>query len=172
MRKVILTIAATAILGVSFAAPKANAIVGFATGSKVTKVIGGVIGVGGGVGIAATARLWGEGIPALKAIPLLFGVVAVVGIVILDDGTTSDIRYVEINQDQANKLGLTKSQMNEFNANVEIFNAIKDDISSNISDKTSQQEITSGWNNALKELNVSKDATIGLVKVTQAIFQK
>jgi hypothetical protein len=161
----------TAIMTVSLLTPKANALVGLLMGSPVGSTIGAVVGVLGGVGVASTAGLAGGAVPALGAIPILAGAVGVLGVVVLEDGTTADIRYTYLTDKQASKIGLEPTQATEFNSNVEIFNGIKDQIAMTVDSHTPQSEIVLKWQTALNDYHVSESAKIALVRVSEQIFK-
>ncbi len=161
------------LLALSFSAPRAEALVGWLISEPITTTIGGAAALGGGIKfvMAASSAVYSEAgmIGAMLAANSALAVLGI-GLIVLEDQSVSDVHYKKINDEQAQKLGLTHGQKDAYNANTHIFNAIKDQIASNLNEGITIQDTKLQWEQHLQTFNVSSDAIVGLEHVSQGLM--
>lgn len=152
MRKSLFSLMLVGVLTITtLYSPKSEALVGVIFKKKVVKVIGGIGAIGGTtIGVSGLAMATGSsatlGSAIVGAIFIAYGIaIGGVGLIILDDGTLADIEFTKIdvnNSEQYINLGLTKSQVEVYNSELEMLNSIRQTIISEVdeSDNTDQAE--------------------------------
>ncbi len=149
---------------------KSEAAVGLIISSKSTRVVGGVMAVGG-VGAVGTAilsnALLGNSYLMLGVAAL--GVVGVgVGLLVLDE-KNADLKFTEISTDLASQLEISEREMKIYNAQIGDLNFVKVMIESQVTAQVTDQEIKNLWDEY--QVVLSPETMVVASKVAQHLFQ-
>jgi hypothetical protein len=140
---------------------------------KPTAIAGGVLSGLGGMAIAAGALTGGVGLFFFLAGPAVGGILAIAGIVILDENGARKLQYVPVTNEDGAKLGLSDQEISSFNQDVETINALQDQISREADSIKNFDENMAGtmWTNGMNALNISNESRTALVKITASALK-
>ena len=126
--------------------PKADALVGVVIRQRTVRVVGGVVAASGVGALAAGFLLASSQATAGAAIGLAFlsFPVMALGLVILDE-KNADLKFSELSDEKAKKLGIAADELYAYNSEVEELNLVKEVIESQVTNKTSNEEINGLW---------------------------
>jgi hypothetical protein len=160
---------ALSLLAVSI--PKnSEAAVGLIISSRSTRVVGGVMSVGGvgavGAAIVANALLGNSYL--MLGVAALGVVGAGVGLIVLDE-KNADLKFIEIFPDLASQLGISEEDMKIYNTQIGDLNFVKDMIESQVTDKVTDEEIKYLWDEY--QVVLAPETMQVASKVAQHLFQ-
>ena len=147
----------------------AHAVVGAVTslagGAGVPLLVAGAVSTATGI-IGVQGCLRGDcGVGVTLS---LFGL-ALIGPILLDDGTVGDLEFVAVDQARAAQVGLTEIERLAFNSELDEINAIKETITSDLNrdEKPTTEKAHALWNEYGQSLSL--DAFSGLEKISAAL---
>jgi hypothetical protein len=145
--------------------------------AKTTAIVGGSISALGGVGLIvgsdAFLSMLGTAVMGkalIQVVGIVGGVISLgLGIVILeaDEAGTITITYNFIDDQAANKIGLSNSQKDAYNQHVDDFNAIYSGIYASY---TKESDTAQMWNDAYEVLKVPQEAQEALAIINSSDF--
>jgi len=156
----------------SLYSPRADALVGWIFKSKVVKVIGGVGAIGGGVMttgalVTAVVSSTGGGLGALLV--FVYGsAITGLGLIILDDNELADIEFRKIElQNTEDYLGFSAKDVAIYNSEIELLNAVRQTIVSEVSESESTEDAEALW---LEYADVLNPVTFEIAKAKAKAF--
>lgn len=153
------------------ATPKANAGIGLLIKNRTAVTVGG-IGAGGSAVVFGTGLLLSKlGVVTFNlasAILFVYGTVffGAVGLIVLDDNTVADMQFIPIepNTDQAK--GLTRAEIEIYNAELDELNAIRKSIQAEMNEDSKVQDANDLWN-SYKEYLSPETAKVAEIKAME-----
>lgn len=163
------------LLSATLYTPKADALVGLIFKSRAAKTVGGIAALSGvtGAGVSLAVGVAGQNLAtAVVAILGVYagGILAGIGLVILDDNTIADIEFKSLNlSDKIQFRGFSVEEAQIYNSELSLLNSIRKTISIEVSDSEDTADAEALW---LEYSDYLSPATFEIAKVQAAQFFK